>query len=65
MHAHGLAAVLNELHNELDAAVLEAYGWQDLGWRPAGPTRRAHPWVWTNPTRWPKPKKPCLPAWRR
>ncbi len=30
LHAHGLAAVLNELHNELDAAVLEAYGWQDL-----------------------------------
>ena len=29
-HEHGLVAVLRSLHDELDAAVLEAYGWSDL-----------------------------------
>jgi len=30
LHAHGLVTVLDELHRELDAAVLAAYGWSDL-----------------------------------
>jgi hypothetical protein len=31
LHEHGLVSVLRTLHDELDAAVLEAYGWSDLG----------------------------------
>lgn len=31
IHSHGLVGVLKELHDELDAAVLQAYGWSDLG----------------------------------
>ena len=31
LHTHGLVSVLKTLHDELDAAVLDAYGWQDLG----------------------------------
>ncbi len=30
IHEHGLVAVLKTLHDELDRAVLEAYGWSDL-----------------------------------
>ena len=30
IHEHGLVAVLRSLHDELDAAVLQAYGWADL-----------------------------------
>ena len=30
IHEAGLVAVLRQLHDELDAAVLDAYGWQDL-----------------------------------
>lgn len=30
IHEHGLISVLRQLHDELDAAVLEAYGWTDL-----------------------------------
>ncbi len=30
IHEQGLVAVLRELHDELDAAVLAAYGWDDL-----------------------------------
>jgi hypothetical protein len=30
IHEHGLVAVLKSLHDELDAAVLQAYGWADL-----------------------------------
>ena len=29
-HEHGLVSVLKSLHDELDAAVLQAYGWGDL-----------------------------------
>jgi len=32
-HDHGLVSLLKQLHDDLDAAVLEAYGWTDL----AGP----------------------------
>ena len=31
LHEHGLVSVLRTLHDELDAAVLQAYGWSDLG----------------------------------
>jgi hypothetical protein len=31
LHEHGLVSVLRALHDELDAAVLDAYGWSDLG----------------------------------
>jgi hypothetical protein len=31
LHEQGLVSVLQSLHDELDAAVLEAYGWSDLG----------------------------------
>ncbi len=30
IHTQGLVGVLRELHDELDAAVLQAYGWSDL-----------------------------------
>ncbi len=31
IHEHGLLSILKELHDELDTAVFEAYGWSDLG----------------------------------
>lgn len=31
IHTQGLVGVLKDLHDELDAAVLQAYGWSDLG----------------------------------
>ena len=31
LHEQGLFNVLQSLHDELDAAVLQAYGWTDLG----------------------------------
>ena len=31
LHEHGLVSVLHSLHEDLDAAVLQAYGWADLG----------------------------------
>ena len=30
IHDKGLVSILRQIHDELDAAVLEAYGWQDL-----------------------------------
>ncbi len=30
IHEHGLAAIVKQLHDEIDAAVLSAYGWDDL-----------------------------------
>lgn len=30
IHEHGLVSVLRQLHDELDAAALDAYGWSDL-----------------------------------
>ena len=35
LHEQGLVAVLRQIHDELDAAVLDAYGWNDLA--PANP----------------------------
>ncbi|MEI6606171.1 MAG: type IIL restriction-modification enzyme MmeI, partial [Verrucomicrobiota bacterium] len=37
VHDRGLVSVLKQLHDDLDAAVLEAYGWQDLKWGVGGP----------------------------
>jgi len=36
IHEQGLVSVLRTLHNELDTAVLAAYGWSDLGPAPCG-----------------------------
>ncbi len=36
IHEQGLVSVLRTLHDEIDAAVLAAYGWQDLGPAPCG-----------------------------
>jgi hypothetical protein len=36
LHEQGLVSVLQSLHDELDAAVLQAYGWSDLGAVPWG-----------------------------
>ncbi len=39
LHEHALVSVLQSLHDELDEAVLQAYGWSDLGpvpWRDEG-----------------------------
>ncbi len=36
LHDHGLVSVLRELHDELDRAVFEAYGWNDLAAELAG-----------------------------
>jgi hypothetical protein len=45
LHEQGLVSVLQSLHDELDAAVLQAYGWSDLGAVPwADETARA---AWT------------------
>ena len=45
LHEQGLVSVLQSLHDELDAAVLMAYGWSDLGAVPwADETARA---AWT------------------
>jgi len=38
IHEHGLVSVLRQLHDEIDAAVLDAYGWGDL----LPPLRVAH-----------------------
>ena len=37
IHDQGLVSVLRQIHDELDAAVLEAYGWSDLKWGTGGP----------------------------
>jgi hypothetical protein len=45
LHEHGLVSGLRNLHDELDAAVLDAYGWGDLGLVPwSDDTARA---AWT------------------
>ena len=46
IHEQSLVTVLGELHDELDEAVLETYGWSDLGpaliGKPGGATPSAH-----------------------
>lgn len=46
IHEQGLVSVLRTLHDELDAAVLEAYGWSDLG--PVPWTDEAARSAWTD-----------------
>ena len=41
VHEQGLVSVLRTLHDELDAAVLAAYGWSDLGPVPWGASEAA------------------------
>ena len=40
IHDQGLVTLLKQIHDELDAAVLEAYGWQDLA-EPRSPERES------------------------
>jgi hypothetical protein len=48
LHEHALVGVLASLHDELDAAVLQAYGWSDLGPVPwAGPNAGEARAAWT------------------
>ena len=46
IHEQGLVTVIGELHDELDAAVLDAYGWADLApalvGKPGGTTPSSH-----------------------
>ena len=53
-HTNGLVSVLAELHDRLDALVLEAYGWSDLApalvGRPTTVEERTSPWSVTTPT---------------
>lgn len=47
IHAHGLVGVLKSLHDELNAAVLAAYGWSDLGPVPWGDETARSAWTET------------------
>jgi hypothetical protein len=45
LHEQGLVSVLQSLHDELDAAVLAAYGWSDLGPVPWGDDAARAAWT--------------------
>jgi len=45
LHEQGLVSVLRSLHDELDAAVLAAYGWSDLGAVPWGDEAARAAWT--------------------
>ncbi|MFO1278187.1 MAG: type IIL restriction-modification enzyme MmeI [Burkholderiaceae bacterium] len=45
LHEQGLVSVLRSLHDELDAAVLAAYGWSDLGPVPWGDEAARAAWT--------------------
>jgi hypothetical protein len=45
IHEQGLVSVLRTLHDKLDAAVLAAYGWQDLGPAPCGQDEARAAWT--------------------
>ena len=45
LHTAGLVSVLHSLHDELDAAVLQAYGWSDLGPVPWADAERRQAWT--------------------
>jgi hypothetical protein len=51
LHEQGLVSVLQSLHDELDAAVLQAYGWSDLGAVPWGDEAARAAWTETLLTR--------------
>ena len=44
IHEQGLVSVLRELHDDLDRAVFQAYGWQDLGEKLIGRPGATTPW---------------------
>ncbi len=44
IHEQGLVSVLRQLHDELDAAVFDAYGWGDLAKRLVGRPGATTPW---------------------
>jgi hypothetical protein len=44
-HTHGLVSVLAELHDRLDALVLQAYGWTDLAPALVGQPGGTLPWL--------------------
>ncbi|MGY6588647.1 MAG: DNA methyltransferase [Wenzhouxiangella sp.] len=44
IHEQGLVAVLRELHDDLDRAVFQAYGWQDLAEKLVGRPGATTPW---------------------
>ncbi len=44
IHEQGLVSVLRELHDDLDRAVFQAYGWQDLADRLVGRPGATTPW---------------------
>lgn len=44
IHDHGLVSVLRELHDELDRAVFDAYGWRDLADALVGKPGATTPW---------------------
>ena len=46
-HEQGLVSVLRSLHDDLDAAVLQAYGWSDLGPVPWGDEAARAAWTET------------------
>jgi len=45
LHDQGLVSVLRSLHDDLDAAVLQAYGWADLGPVPWGDDAARATWT--------------------
>ena len=45
LHDNGLVGVLRSLHDELDAAVLQAYGWSDLGTVPWSDENARQAWT--------------------
>jgi len=47
VHEQGLVSVVQSLHDELDAAVLQAYGWSDLGGVPWADEAARAVWVET------------------
>ncbi len=47
LHEQGLVSVLRSLHDELDAAVLQAYGWSDLGLLPWSDETARAAWIET------------------
>nr|VFJ53978.1 MAG: hypothetical protein BECKDK2373B_GA0170837_104428 [Candidatus Kentron sp. DK] len=44
IHQQGLVSVLRQLHDELDRAVFDAYGWNDIGERLVGRPGATTPW---------------------
>ena len=58
IHEQGLVSVLRELHDALDTAVFEAYGWADLAPALVGRPGATSP-LPENPPNRPPPKKNC------